>query len=74
MDKEFKIYDGDAVVRYKETDEKKQLLWDRFILFCEKHNANTGESTQNDDFVINAPTFIADIIDEVAGFETGWKD
>ncbi len=74
MKKEIEMYDGDCVASYEETDENKQILWDRFILFCKTHNASTGESLQNDDFNIDAPNFIADIIDEVIVFGTKWRN
>jgi len=33
----------------------------------------TGESYQNDDFVIDAPEFMADAIDSIVVFNTEWK-
>lgn len=32
--KEIKMYSGDLIARYEETDEKKQQLWDAFIKWC----------------------------------------
>jgi hypothetical protein len=68
--KEIKMYDGDMIARYEETDEKKQQLWDAFIKWCTNHNASTGESIQSDNFVIDAPEFMVDVIDEIICFET----
>jgi translation initiation factor IF-1 len=31
MEKQIKMYNGDLIVRYTETEEKKQRLWDAFI-------------------------------------------
>jgi len=60
------------IAKYQETDEKKQMLWDAFIKWCEEHNASTGESFQNDDFQIDAPDFMAEAIDKIVVFETEW--
>lgn len=70
--KEIKIYDGDATAIYEETDEKKQQLWDAFILWCQEHNATTGESCQSDDFQVDAPSFMANAIDQIIKFDTIW--
>jgi len=72
MEKQIKIYGGDMIAKYQETDEKKQMLWDAFIKWCEEHNASTGESFQNDDFQIDAPDFMAEAIDKIVVFETEW--
>jgi hypothetical protein len=70
MEKQIKMYNGDLIVRYTETEEKKQRLWDAFIKWCEEHNASSGESYQSDDFQIDAPEFMADAIDEIVQFDT----
>lgn len=72
MENQIKMYRGDMIAKYTETDEKKQKLWDALIKWCEEHNASTGESCQNDDFQIDAPDFIADVIDDIIKFETEW--
>jgi len=74
MKKQIEMYDGKMIATYEETHEKKQLLWDAFIDFCKKHNSSSGESFQNDDFQINAPEFIADVIDDIIMFKTKWSD
>lgn len=74
MEKQIEVYDGDCVATYEENEVNKQIVWDRFILYCKEHNATTGEAVQNDAFVLDAPAFIADIIDEVIMFNTEWKD
>ena len=72
MEKQIKMYGGDMIAKYQETDKKKQMLWDAFIKWCEEHNASTGESFQNDDFQIDAPDFMAEAIDKIVVFETEW--
>jgi hypothetical protein len=72
MEKQIKMYGGDMIAKYQETDEKKQMLWDAFIKWCEEHNASSGESFQNDDFQIDAPDFMAEAIDKIIVFETEW--
>lgn len=74
MEKQIKMYQGDMIAKYTETDEKKQKLWDAFIEWCQEHNASTGESWQNDDFQIDAPDFMADAIDKIVKFETKWNN
>lgn len=70
MKKQFKIYSGNVNVEYQETDEKKQMLWDAFIKWCKDYNASSGESSQNDDFQIDAPDFMAEAIDKIIKFKT----
>lgn len=65
--KEIKMYSGDLIARYEETDEKKQQLCDAFIKWCMLHDASTGEKIQSDEFVIDAPEFMADAIDNDMG-------
>jgi len=72
--KQIEMYDGDMIAKYKETEEKKQMLWNAFIKWCKEHNSSTGESFQNDNFQIDAPGFMADAIDNIVVFETEWKD
>lgn len=64
------MYEGDMIAKYQETDEKKQMLWDTFIKWCEENNASSGEDFQSDNFQINAPEFMADAIDNIVKFET----
>lgn len=68
MEKQIKMYDGDMIAKYTETEEKKQMLWDAFIKWCEEHNASSGESCQNDNFQIDAPEFMVDAIDKIVQF------
>jgi hypothetical protein len=74
MEKQIEMYDGDVIAKYEETDEKKQLLWDAFITWCKEHSASTGESCQNDDFQIEAPSFMANAIDNIVKFKVEWND
>jgi hypothetical protein len=73
MKKQIEIYGGDAIATYEETDVKKQMLWDSFIKWCKEHDASSGESCQNDDFVIDAPEFMADAIDKIVKFDLVFK-
>lgn len=68
------MYDGDMIAAYEETEEKKQQLWDTVINWCKKYNAATAESWQNDDFQIEAPSLMVDVIDEIIQFKTQWVD
>lgn len=70
MEKQIKMHDGDMIAKYTETEEKKQMLWDAFIKWCEEHNASSGESYQNDNFQIDAPEFMADAIVKIVQFDT----
>ncbi len=73
MEKEIKMYNGDMIAKYQETDEKKQMLWDAFIKWCGDHNASDGDSFQNDSFQIDAPEFISEVIDNIIQFDTTWR-
>lgn len=67
--KEITIYDGDTILTYIENKEKKQMLWDAFIKWCKEHNTHSGESIQNDDFTLDAPEFMAEVIDDIIEFK-----
>lgn len=69
MEREIKIWGGRTTLRYTVTEEKKQQLWDMMIEWCREHNASCGESCQNDDFIIDAPEFMADAIDKIIQFK-----
>ena len=74
MQKEIKLFSGDVIARYTETEEKKQALWDLFIKWCEEQNAHSGECIQSDNFVIEAPRFMAEAIDNIVKFESEYID
>jgi len=69
MLKEIKIYDGDCIAKYEETDEKKQQLWDAFIKWCKDGNHTCSEDFQCDSFVLNAPEFMCDVLDNIVQFK-----
>jgi len=74
MKKKFKIYDGDATVKYEETEEKKQELWDAFIKWCKEHGATCGEIlSQDDNCIIDAPDFMSDVLDNIVKFKVKHK-
>lgn len=68
MEKQIKMYNGNMIAKYTETEEKKQMMWDAFIKWCEEHNAAYGESCQNDNFQMDAPDFMAHAIDKIVQF------
>lgn len=72
--KEFELCDGDRIVRFEETNNKKQMLWDAFIDWCKEHDSFNGECMQNDNFNIDAPEFMATAIDRIVMFKTEWRD
>lgn len=74
MERQIKMYGGDMIAKFEETDEKKQQLWDDFISWCKSHNSTSGESCQNDDFNIDAPLFMADCIDNIIQFKCEWQE
>lgn len=74
MEKQIEIYEGDIIAKYEETEDKKQKLWDSFIEWCEANNAYAGGCIQNDDFVINAPEFMAYAIENIVVFEAECKE
>lgn len=74
MKKQFESLDGSMLIKYEETDEKKQMLWDAFIEWCKEHDSFYGESFQNDDFQVDSPEFMAKAIDDIVVFEKEWQD
>ena len=70
IEREVKMYHGTVIARYDETAHKKQKLWDKMIKWCIDHNATSGESAQRDDFNIDAPDFMSEVIDDIIQFET----
>lgn len=74
MIKEFKIYDGDCTVKYSTSEIIAETVIEKIIQFCEQYNVSSGESlVQSDDPLIEAPHFLADIIDSLLEFNTEWK-
>jgi hypothetical protein len=61
---------NDYEVSYEETDEIKQAVFDRVMKYFVKHEAFHGEVImQMDDPIIDAPTVLADIADDIIKFK-----
>jgi hypothetical protein len=71
--RQFTIYDGHMILTLEENQEKKEALWDKFIQWCVDHQASSGEDIQSDNFVLDAPSFMAEALDEIVQFELNWQ-
>jgi len=75
MREEFKIYGGDLKVTIDVTVEKKQMVFDRIIKFIKENDCTSGECLhQSDSCIIDSPTVLSDIIDDILDIETEWLD
>jgi hypothetical protein len=71
-----KILDyGDYTVSYEETDEIKQAVFDAVLAYYKKHEAFSAECIlQMDDPIIDAPSALAAIADNIIKFDRKSKD
>lgn len=74
MIKQLKMYDGSMIAEYDETPELKDAVFTKLLTWFQKTNATTGEAMQSDDFNIEAPEIMADILDDIICFKTKWID
>ena len=71
---DFELYDGELKVSLLITEEKKNAVMQRIIQYCIEHNCIDGEVLhQNDECLIEAPSVLSDIIDNILEFEQTWK-
>lgn len=74
MRKEFEIYNGEAIVSYEETLELKDKVFERVMQFFKVTEHYTGESIMQSDGAYElSPHVLADIADDIIGFEITWK-
>jgi len=71
---EFELYDGELKVSLLITEEKKNAVIQRIIQYCIENDCVDGEVLhQNDECLIEAPSVLSDIIDDILEFEKTWK-
>lgn len=71
MEKSFKIYGGETEVKYQVSEANSAEVIEAIINWCEKYNAWGGEGIYgNDDCLIEAPSLISHIVDDILKFET----
>ncbi len=64
------IKHDDFIVKYDETPELKEKVYQAVLEYYKKHQAYAGEVIiQNDECQINAPSVLADIADELFKFK-----
>lgn len=71
MIEEFETKDG--IVSFHNSDETARAMADRIINWWKENEYFIGECIQHDNFVINGPNLLANIIDENLKFEVKWK-
>jgi hypothetical protein len=74
MKRNIEMYGGDMVATFDDTQELRNEVFESIVRWIGRHNASSGESMQNDDFVLEAPELLCDIIDDLFQFKTEWKD
>jgi len=69
MEKTFKIW-GDTEIRYQSSEAGDAEVVRRIIEWCQKYHIGSGKSLcQDDDGQIEAPSLLAEIIDDVLKFK-----
>lgn len=72
---ELKLHDGEYIARTRITQEKKEAIVDRILIYCIKNDCVNGETLhQNDNCIIDATVVLSDILDKILDFETEWID
>lgn len=70
---EFKIYNGEKLVRIDNVELKKELIFNRIIKYMIDHNCSSGETLQqSDECLLDAPDVLSEIIDEIIQPEDTW--
>lgn len=65
----------DHTVTYKDTKEIRDLVFERVMAFFIEHNSFNGESIyQCDGPLIDAPSVLSDIAEDIIKFKTKYKD
>ena len=62
-------------VTYLDDEATKQAVFDRVMAYFTKHQAFDGESiNQRDNPIIDAPSVLSDIADEILKFQVEYKE
>lgn len=65
----------DCTATYKDDDATKQAVFDRVLEYFKKHEAFWGESIhQRDDPIMDAPSVMSDIADDILQFQVADDD
>jgi hypothetical protein len=65
---------GDTIVSYEITNEVKNAIVERLLEYYQKYD-HIGEGIhQDDDSIINAPSVLSDIADNIICFKTEHKE
>jgi len=68
------IRNNERVVRYNDSDEVKDKVFQRVIQFCIEHDSFIGESiAQSDNPSIDAAPTLCEIVDDIIQFDVEWK-
>jgi len=66
---EFTKYNGEITVRYNITDAMKDKIIARLLKYYQKHHHDGEGIHQDDDSIIEAPSVMSDIADDIIKFE-----
>lgn len=65
----------DMVVTFKDDEVTKQAVFDRVMSFFKEHEMFNGECIhQCDATIIDAPSVLSDIADDIIRFDVVWKE
>lgn len=65
----------DMVVTFKDDEATKQAVFDRVMAYFKEHEMFSGESIhQCDATIIDAPSVLSDIADDIIQFDVVWKE
>ena len=69
------IDDEDYKVEFDDTPELRDKVFEKVLQFFKDHDSYIGECImQNDDPIINAPNYFAEIADDIIKFEVNYKE
>lgn len=75
MEKSFKIYNGETEVKYQVSEANSAQVVEAIIKWCEKYNVWGAEKIhQDDNCLIEAPSLISHIVEDILKFETVNED
>ena len=67
------VYGGDANIHFDISEEKKNKIVDRILEYCIKNECFDGETLhQSDNCLIDAPSVLSNIIDDIIDFKIEW--
>lgn len=69
------IEESDRTITFEDTPEVRNAVFERVLAYYKKHGVFHGESIhQMDNPIIDAPSVLSDIADDIIKFDVTYKD